>query len=129
MEARMKNKTLPVAVFVAILGCVLAVSANVTTSKIKNLYDTEQYKRLTAEQELQKAQGYIAKLQDELKASQDKLGGIENILNQDKSKTEDMSSLIQTLQKERDTLKMKLDEAMKAQAQAVVTPQPAAAGN
>ena len=125
----MKNKTLPVAVFVAILGCVLAVSANVTTSKIKNLYDTEQYKRLTAEQELQKAQGYIAKLQDELKASQDKLGGIENILNQDKSKTEDMSSLIQTLQKERDTLKMKLDEAMKAQAQAVVTPQPAAAGN
>ncbi len=125
----MKNKTLPVAVFVAILGCVLAVSANVTTSKIKNLYDTEQYKRLTAEQELQKAQGYIAKLQDELKASQDKLGGIESILNKGKSQTDDMSSLIQTLQQERDALKVKLDEVMKAQAQAVVVPQPEAAGN
>jgi septal ring factor EnvC (AmiA/AmiB activator) len=124
MEARMKNKTLPVAVFVAILGCVLAVSANVTTSKLKNLYDTEQYKRLTAEQELQKAQGYIAQLHADLKASKDKLGSIESILTEGKSMTKDMSSQIEQLQQERDTLKVKVDELIKAQAA-----QPAASGN
>ncbi len=121
----MKNKTLPVAVFVAILGCVLAVSANVTTSKIKNLYDTEQYKRLTAEQELQKAQGYISKLQADFKASQDKLGSIENILSQGKSMNQDMSSQLEKLQQERDAARMELDALMKAQA----APQPEAAGN
>ena len=70
MEDAVKNMTLPVAVFVAIIGCVLAVSANVTTSKMHSDIEQERYKRLAAEEQLQKAMGMISQLKVQLTDSQ-----------------------------------------------------------
>ena len=66
------NRLLPWAVGVAILGCVLAVSANVTTSKIHDNLDKERSVRLTVEQQLQAANDRIRALETRLAESQKK---------------------------------------------------------
>jgi len=77
----MKSMTVPVAVAVAIVGCVLAVSANVTTTQMNRNLDNEAYKRMAAEKELMKAQAEIKKYQTELAAAQAKLQDIKSVLD------------------------------------------------
>ena len=88
----MKNMILPVAVFVAIVGCVLAVSANVSSSGMYDNLKNERYLRIVAEEKLQKAEKIIQALNTELKDSRDKIESIGAILNQGRTVADDLRS-------------------------------------
>ena len=107
----MKNRTLPVAVAVAIIGCVLAVSANVTTNEIHKSLNQERYKRMVAEEQLTQANNELKKMDAALQDSQTKLDSIEKVLNNGKSKTSDLESRLQTLSDENAALRAKMEGA------------------
>jgi peptidoglycan hydrolase CwlO-like protein len=100
-----KNRLVPVAVGVAILGCVLAVSANVTTSKIHQNLLEERYQRLETERALQQAVGKIESLDVQLNDYYQRLSGIQEILTQGTSTTNSMKDQLENVRQENETLK------------------------
>jgi septal ring factor EnvC (AmiA/AmiB activator) len=105
-----KTMTLPVAVAVAIIGCVLAVSANVTTSKTVEDLKQERYKRMLAEEQFQKAKNDVSALSSQLSDSQAKIESIERILNQGKTVTQKLEQDLSAVQAEKATLLQELQE-------------------
>ena len=121
----MKNMILPVAVFVAIVGCVLAVSANVSSSGMYDNLKNERYLRIVAEEKLQKAEKIIQALNTELKDSRDKIESIGAILNQGRTVADDLRSQLDKtsvekaqLLKQFEQFKMEQGRQSKAQQQA-----------
>ena len=106
----MKNRVLPWAVGVAILGCVLAVSANVTTSKMHESLIRERHARLETEQYLQTAAAKIQSLQSQLAESQQKFDNIQAILNQGKTAANDLQSQLDKALQEKEILAQKMSE-------------------
>ncbi|MCR4336245.1 MAG: hypothetical protein NUV91_00345 [Candidatus Omnitrophica bacterium] len=100
----MKNMTIPVAVAVAIIGCILAVSANVTTIKVRENLDRERYKRFAAEESLQKTQTQLQRLEAELSLANGKLTSIEDVINEGKSVRSDLQNEVDRLQEEKTLL-------------------------
>lgn len=109
----MKNMIVPVSVAVAIVGCVLAVSANGTTSKIHQDLHQERYQRLLAEEQLNKSQMTVKSLQSELEETRDKLAGIKEILDKGQS---DLKSQINQMQQENQALMTQLQQMQAAPA-------------
>jgi septal ring factor EnvC (AmiA/AmiB activator) len=105
-----KTMTLPVAVAVAIIGCVLAVSANVTTSKMHQSLQQERYRRLSAEDQLQKAQITIKNMNEELVTSRAKMEGIEKILNQGRTDSQQLEAQLQGVNQEKQALQQQLQQ-------------------
>ena len=105
-----KTMTLPVAVAVAIIGCVLAVSANVTTSKTVEDLKQERYKRMVAEEQLQKAKNDVSALSGQLFDSQAKIESIERILNQGKTETQQLEQDLSAAQADKASLLQQLQE-------------------
>ena len=105
-----KTMTLPVAVAVAIIGCVLAVSANVTTSKTVEDLKQERYKRMVAEEQLQKAKNDVSALSEQLFDSQAKIESIERILNQGKTEPQQLEQDLSAAQAEKSSLLQQLQE-------------------
>jgi peptidoglycan hydrolase CwlO-like protein len=105
-----KNRLLPWAVGVAILGCVLAVSANVTTSKIHENLNNERHARLRTEQQLQLAATRIRSLQAQLAESEKKFQNIQDILNQGRSTTHDLQSKLEQVTREKEMLAKRMSE-------------------
>ena len=105
-----KTMTLPVAVAVAIIGCVLAVSANVTTSKTVEDLKQERYKRMVAEEQLQKAKNDVSALSEQLFDSQAKIESIERILNQGKTETQQLEQDLSAAQADKASLLQQLQE-------------------
>lgn len=106
----MKNMTVPVAVGVAIIGCVLAVSANVTTSKIHKDLDQERYKRIIAEKELQKATNQIKQLERQLGDAESKVSSIRQIIEQGNSEVQNLQTQLEALSKEKSALRQQLKQ-------------------
>jgi len=104
-----KTLTLPVAVGVAILGCVLAVSANVTTSKTIEDLKEERYKRMLAEEQLQKAKNDVTSLNTRLVETQNKIQGIEKILNQGRTEAQKLEQQLSAIQQEKATLMQQIE--------------------
>ena len=104
----MKNRVLPWAVGVAILGCVLAVSANVTTSKIHDNLNQERHARMVVEQQLQMAGTKIKALEVQLTESQKKLQGIEAIVMQGRSTTSDLQAQLDAMAQEKSRLEAQI---------------------
>lgn len=121
-----KSMTLPVAVAVAIIGCVLAVSASVTTSKMQQGLEQERYKRLRTEEALQKAQMTVKALEAEFIRSQKKIEGIEKILNQGRTNADQLMSQLQSVNQEKEKLQQQLQELQEKMntQQNVVAPEP-----
>ncbi len=116
----MKNATLPIAVGVAILGCVLAVYANLNSSKLSKDLDEERYKRLTAEQQLQNAQQKIGTAEAELGDAKSKMASIENILTNGKTAEKQLMGQLDELKMQNEALKQQLTADQEAVA---VTPE------
>jgi len=76
-----KKMTLPVAVFVAILGCVLAVSANVTTMQMHDHLKKERFRRIQAENKMQKMERDLMAIRQQASQSNDDLAQIQDILS------------------------------------------------
>ena len=106
----MKIKVLPWAVGVAILGCVLAVSANVTTSKMYDSLNHERHVRMQSEQNLQIASATIKTLEARLAESQKKFESIEAILNQGKATANDLQAKLDQVMQEKESLAKKMTE-------------------
>ena len=104
----MKSRALPVAVAVAIIGCVLAVSANVTTSKMQDQLMQERYLRMVAERNLEKAKGQIQGLESDFADAKNKIDNIQGILTQGKSANAQMNSELSSLRQESQTLRQQV---------------------
>ena len=106
----MKNRVLPWAVAVGILGCVLAVSANVTTSNMHESLNRERHARLATEEKLQGAVNEIKKLDAQLAESEKKFQNIQAILNQGRDMTNDLQTKLDAVTKEKETMAAKMAE-------------------
>ena len=98
----MKNKLLPLAIGVAIIGCALAVYANMNSSGFKTDLEQERSKRFLAEEKLQKAQQQVALLQVDLGDAKSKMASIEKILTDGKTMESDLKAELDAIKKERE---------------------------
>lgn len=105
-----KNMLVPVSVGIAILGCVLAVSANVTTGKIHQNLEQERYKRMLAEQDLLKADQTLQQMQTELSDSRRKIDTIQKIVNDGKSDNSSLRTQMDNLSKEKESLRQQVEQ-------------------
>lgn len=108
----MKKMTLPIAIFVAILGCVLAVSANVTTMKIHGSLRQEQFKRIKAEQQLQAAVNDIRLMKQQLTESRNALDGIRAILDSDRNASDALQAQLNKMKQEKKSLESQVNTLM-----------------
>lgn len=116
---RQKNFTVPVAVFVAIVGCILAVNANVTTQKVESKLIEERQKRLAAEKALQEAQASVLQLQQQLETARNKIKDIEKVLSEGQTQRSSLQTQMLNLQKEKEQLQQKV-ESLRSQSEAAV---------
>jgi peptidoglycan hydrolase CwlO-like protein len=120
-----KNLTVRISVVVAVIGCVLAVLASVNMGKTNTSLAEERYKRISAEQNIQQANIYIQQQRAQLAETQNKLKGIEGIINQGqstastlKSQLEEKEAQTQSLQAQIAQLQQSLEQLQGAQAAA-----------
>ena len=104
----MKGMNLAVAVAVAIIGCVLAVSANINAMKVQETLKEERYKRLSTEKQLQIAEYTISALNKDLVTAKKKMDGIQQILNQGQTSNSDLKSQLEQLAKEKSFLQQQV---------------------
>jgi len=75
-----------------VLSCGLAVRYNQDASYTQEKLDSERYKRIVSEEDLQKANTQISSLGAELKRSQDKIKNMEAVLEKTKVVNEDLKA-------------------------------------
>lgn len=107
----MKSKTLPLAMVIAVIGCGLAIYANMNSADFKNMLDQERSKRFAAEQQLLKAQQKISVLQAELGSAKSKMSSIEKILTDGHAVQEELQSELDRARQEQEALKKQAQEA------------------
>lgn len=106
----MKNTVLPLAIGVAVLGCVLAIYANMNNGSLKNILDEERSKRFAAEQQVIKIQRKVGSLEMQLGEAKSKMSSINKILSDGRQVEEDIMAELETIKKEREILKQQLAE-------------------
>ncbi|MEW5895997.1 MAG: hypothetical protein AB1650_09635 [Candidatus Omnitrophota bacterium] len=121
----MKNTIVSVAVVVALLGCLLAVFANVSSSKLNRALDEERYKRMTAEQNLQKAEQNLSSAEAELGKAKSKMASIEKILNDGRLVEEQLKGELKAVQQENEELMTQLTDIQQTVTVAETQPEPA----
>ncbi len=109
-EGSMKNMVVPVAVIVFVLVCVMTVMTSIQNKKNFSLLEQERYKRLTAEEKLQVVQTHAAKAEADLQAAQEKLNGIDGILQQGNSVAQKLTTELENVKGERDLVQKQLME-------------------
>ena len=105
-----KNFSVPIAIGVAVIGCAVAVSANLNAGKAAKNLQQERYNRMLAEQDLLKANPTLQQMQAQLKDSQQKIDSIQRIVSDGKSTTSSLQGQVDTISKERDTLKQQIQQ-------------------
>jgi peptidoglycan hydrolase CwlO-like protein len=105
-----RNLSLPIAIIVAIGGCILAVVANITTNNIHEDLGREQYHRMEAERSLQQAERKIAALTKEVEEASDKIQSIQTILSRGKTEANDLQSKLDVVAQEKKSLADKIRE-------------------
>ena len=105
----MKNTTLPLAIGIAVLGCILAVYANMNSGDLKKVLDEERSKRFAAEQQLLKAQQQVVTLEVKLGDVTSKMSSIEKILTDGKQVEKNLLEELDVARKEREVLMQQLD--------------------
>ena len=104
----MKGMNLAVAVAVAIIGCVLAVSANVNAIKVQETLKEERYQRIATENKLQMAEKAISTLNADLATAKKKMDGIQQILNQGQASNTDLKAQLEHAAKEKGFLQQQV---------------------
>lgn len=110
----MKNISVPVAVAIAIVGCVLAVRASVSMGKIDDNLKAEQYRRIKAEQNLQIAENSIGQLKAQLAETSGKLQTIEQVLNQGRTRASSLEVQLKEVAHEKSQLATQIEQMQKA---------------
>ena len=104
----MNKMTLPVAVAVAIIGCVLAVSANVTASKAQHDLNQERFRRLSIEEQLQASLSKVKGLQAQLAETQKKIGSIQGILDEGNTARADLEKQLTEMAQQKKALEQQI---------------------
>lgn len=124
------NLILPVSIGVAILGCVLAVSANINAIEIKKNLEKERYQRMDVERRLQDSMQKAGFVQRELGHAERKISDIQNIINAGQASTNQLKSQMESTAKENEALRQSVKKlqddlnvaaAAQAQSEAAVT--------
>ncbi len=110
LEEIVKSRALPVAVAVAVICSILAVSAGVNTGELQSKFTDEQYRRLSTEKLLQESQAMISRLQMEVEASRRKIASIEQVLNEGKTQASDLEAQVGELQEQKAALEEQLQQ-------------------
>ena len=79
-------------VVMLVLSCGLAIRYSRDASYAQEQLNSERYKRLVSEEDLQKTKIQIISLKAELKKAQDKVGWIEGVLEKIKAVNEDLKA-------------------------------------
>ncbi len=118
----MKDVILVIALLMAVGLSVVVVRFNEKATKAGKSLQEERYSRMVAEESLQKNAAKVATLESQLKTAQDKMGKIEDILEQEKGVNSDLKSQYERLAQSKSELEGKLkatlEEKSTAQAQA-----------
>lgn len=105
--------SLPVAVFVAILGCVLAVSANVTTMQIHDQLKKERLRRFQAENTMQKMAQELKIIKSQANQYNQDLASIQEILGKRDTEKNAMKKQLDSLNEQNQVLLDQLDNLKK----------------
>jgi len=108
-----KKMSLPVAVFVAILGCVLAVSANVTTMQIHDQLKKERLRRFQAENTMQKMAQELKIIKSQANQYNQDLASIQEILGKRDTEKNAMKKQLDSLNEQNQVLLDQLDNLKK----------------
>lgn len=122
-----KKILLPSILGIAVVACAIAVNANF--GAMKQNIRLEQYNRLEAERKLDTAIKNSQRLDEQLKEAKRKLQGIQNLVSEGESTTNQLKSTVEATSKENEDLKQtvkKLQEDLAASQKLVAERQAAA---
>lgn len=104
------SKVVPVTLVIAILGFALAINSYITSGTMRQNLESERYKRLHAEQQLQATEGDMAAIRSELTVAQKKLSSIQQIVNQGQEMQSELKQQYDQIVQERDALRAQLEK-------------------
>jgi len=121
----MKDIFLVISLLLAVGLSVVVVRFAEKADKAGKSLDEERYSRMVAEETLQKKASELMNLHDQLKGDQDKMGKIEDILDEQKGINSDLKKQYDALVQAKSDLEEKLQQVLqeKAVAQAAVQAQ------
>jgi len=130
VNEKLKNKILVVVVVLMAGFCLMAFSSNQTVAHIKEELNQERYKRMVAEENLNKVTLRAGTLEADLNNAREKLQSIQTIIQEGKLQTLDLKTQLESVIKAKEVLEKKIEElkgaaaAVEAKAASVPAPAP-----
>lgn len=122
MDEKLKNKILLVVIVLMVGFLLMTLSSNQTLGHMKRDLDQERYKRIVAEENLNKASVKISTLETELSTTRDKIQSIQAILQEGKNETSDLKGQLESVIKAKEALEKKIEQLKNAAAPAAEVP-------
>jgi predicted nuclease with TOPRIM domain len=119
----MKDIILVISLLVAVGLSVVVVRFAEKADKAGKSLEEERYSRMVAEETLQKNDAKLTNFQEQVKEDQDKMGKIEDILNQEKGVNSDLKKQYDELTEAKTDLEAKLQTVLQEKAAAVLQAQ------
>ena len=110
MKDKIRDKILVVSLILLIGTCVMTLISNQITGRMQEALNQERYKRITAEENFNKAASKINSLENELAGVRDKIQSVQTILEEGKQTNADLESHLESVTKAKETLENKIDE-------------------
>ena len=118
MNDKLKDKAL-VVIFILMIGsCLMALSSNQISGRMRQDLDRERYLRIVAEENLNKAGSKISSLEAESSAFKDKIQGIQAVLEEGQEKNSDLRTQLESISKTKSALERKIEALQKRIAEA-----------
>ena len=110
MKDKIRDKILVVSLILLIGTCVMTLISNQITGRMQEALNQERYKRITAEENFNKAASKINSLENELAGTRDKIQSVQTILEEGKQTNADLESHLASVTKAKEALEKKIDE-------------------
>ena len=110
MKDKIRDKILVVSLILLIGTCVMTLSSNQISGRMQEALNQERYKRITAEENFNKAASKINSLENELAGTRDKIQSVQTILEEGKQTNADLESHLASVTKAKEALEKKIDE-------------------
>ena len=91
-------------------SCLVAITANNTVDGLRQDLEKERYDRMVSEEKLQKAGSRIKSAEDQLAASENKLKGIQAIVDENHSANDGLKAQLENLAQTKSLLEKKVQE-------------------
>ena len=121
----MKSLVIFGAILLALAGVGLAVHYNKNANYAQNVLNQERFEKLTAEENLEKANAKIESLTTELDRTKSKIKNISTLIEQTNSLNSDLKSRLETISKMNESLENKMKELSQQLSTIQQAPKPA----